>query len=205
MSEAEGVIKYRLTHHPSPLPEGAEITGLLDWFERCRARDLIGQDPARYDGYAYGNISVRAPRGFVISGTQTGGTRRLREDQLAWVESFDQDTNELIAGGPVRPSSEAMTHGQVYRALPDVGAVIHVHSPWLWEAATVLGLPATPKSAPYGTQAMAKAVDRLLRAPGGAQGIFAMGGHQDGVVAYGRDMDDAGQLLLATLARAENA
>ena len=132
MTEAEGVIKYRLDYAPSALPDGADLDGLMRWFRRCRERQLIGRDATRYDGFAYGNISVRAQRGFVISGTQTGGEHALGPDQLAWVVDFDIAQNRLRAGGPARPSSEAMSHGQVYRALPHAGAVIHVHSPRLW-------------------------------------------------------------------------
>ena len=204
MTDGEGVIKYRLDYVPSALPGDADLDGLMRWFRRCRERDLIGRDPERYDGSAYGNISVRAQRGFVISGTQTGGEPALARDQLAWVVDFNVAENRLRAGGPARPSSEAMSHGQVYRALPHAGAVIHVHSPLLWGSATALELPATPPSAAYGTPAMAAAVHALLLADlNQSGGVFAMGGHEDGIVAYGSNVDEAGQRLLDCLARAE--
>ncbi len=203
VSDTEGVVKYTLDYRASALPGDADIDGLFDWFSRCRQRRLIGRDPERYDGYAYGNISVRAARGFVISATQSGGEPALAADRLAWVEDFDIAANRLRAGGPARPSSEAMTHGQVYRALPAVGAVIHVHSPLLWRLATRLGIPVTPPSAAYGTPAMATAVERLLRADTTPTGLFAMGGHEDGVVAYAATIDAAGRHLFTALDRAE--
>ena len=204
MTEAEGVIKYRLDYAPSALPDGVDLAGLRHWFRRCRERKLIGRDPMRYDGYAYGNISVRAPRGFVISGTQTGGEPSLGGDQLAWVIDFDIGRNHLQAGGPARPSSEAMSHGQVYRALPHAGAVLHVHSPRLWHKAEDLHMPITPPTAAYGTPAMAAAVEALLLANRGRRsGVFAMGGHEDGIVAYGGDIDEAGEELFDCLQRAK--
>jgi hypothetical protein len=203
MQDVEGVIKYQLDYVPSPLPADADLDGLARWFLRCRERELIGRDPARYGGYAYGNISVRTQRGFVISGTQTGGSPELGRNQLAWVVDFDVAANRLRAGGPAAPSSEAMSHGQVYRALAHAGAVIHVHSPMLWRRAADLGLASTPPTAAYGTAAMAAAVETLLLADLNRDaGVFAMGGHEDGIVAYGRDLDTAGQLLIETLDRA---
>ena len=204
MKQTEGVIKYQLDYQPSPLPPGADLRGLFRWFRVCREAGLIGRDPGRYDGYAYGNISVRAGVGFVISGTQTGGEAQLTPELLAWVEDFDIVANRLRAGGPARPSSEAMSHGQVYRAIPAVGAVIHVHSPHLWHAATGLNLPTTPRSIAYGTPAMATAVEDILRAdPDEAAGLFVMGGHEDGIVAYGPEIDVAGAQLLDALRRAQ--
>ena len=58
----------------------------------------------------------------------------------------------------------------------------------------------TPPDAAYGTPAMVTAVDRLLRATP-SQGLFAMGGHEDGIVAYGTDLDAAGAQLVDALAR----
>ena len=201
MTETEGVIQYRLDHQAGELPAGVDYRGLFEWFRRCREQGLIGQDPARYDGYAFGNISVRASRGFVISGTQTGGMPALGEDDLAWVVDFDTGSNRLRSLGPSRPSSEAMTHGEVYRHLPAINAVIHVHSPAIWHAARTLGLPCTPAEAGYGTPEMAHEVAaRLARQPDG--GVLVMGGHEDGVIAYGRDMAAAGKRLFDALSDA---
>jgi hypothetical protein len=202
MNSLEGVLQYRLEHRRGDLPPDAVLDPLFRWFRACRSRGLIGRDPARYDGLAFGNISVRAATGFVISGTQTGGRESLGPDDLAWVLDFDAAHNRLTATGPARPSSEAMTHGQVYRALPAVNAVIHVHSPEIWARAAALGLPVTGRAAGYGTPEMAAEVERLLAPPAGVPGMIVMGGHVDGVISYGADMDTAGELLLAALARA---
>jgi len=204
MTETEGVIKYRLAYAPGELPPGADLDDLFRWFRRCRAEGLIGRDPARYDGIAYGNISRRLAHGFVISGTQTGGKAALSKRDLAWVTACDAAGNRLEASGPARPSSEAMTHAQVYQTLAGVNAVIHAHSPLIWRNAALLRLPTTAASAAYGTPAMAAEVARLLTAGlAEGSGLFVMGGHEDGVVAYGQDMDSAGDLLFTTLSRAD--
>jgi ribulose-5-phosphate 4-epimerase/fuculose-1-phosphate aldolase len=200
---AEGVIQYRLDYSPGPLPAACDPAPLLHWFRWCRDRGLVGQDPTRYGGYAVGNLSLRAAIGFVISCTQTGGTPELGRGDLAWVQEFDAAHNRLRATGPCRPSSEAMTHGELYRALPWVGAVIHVHTPDLWLHAAELGIPVTDPAAGYGTPEMAaQAVALATAADTGRHGIFAMGGHEDGIVAYGATMDLAGARLADALSAA---
>jgi len=203
MAETEGVIRYQLDYRPGRLPPEADLAGLFRWFSRCRDRRLIGREPGLYAGLAYGNISVRTFRGFIISGTQTGGKPRLTPDDLAWVEDLSPEHNRVRAGGPARPSSEAMTHGQIYLELPAVAAVIHAHSPVIWRRAQALGMPMTPAEAAYGTPEMADEVKRLLGATRDSEGAFAMGGHEDGIVTYGPDMDSAGNRMLDLLAQAE--
>ncbi|MGB5465310.1 MAG: hypothetical protein WBM84_04430, partial [Sedimenticolaceae bacterium] len=83
-------------------------------------------------------------------------------------------------------------------------AVIHIHSPAIWRQAQALQLPMTAPFARYGTPQMAQAVERLLMVdPGATQGVFVMGGHEDGVVSYASGIDTAGELLLALQERAE--
>ena len=202
MAESEGVIRYQLDYLPGNLPQELDLSGLLLWFGRCRAQGLIGQDPARYHGFAYGNISTRAKHGFVISGTQTGGMPGLSPQDLAWVQDFDPAQNRLKATGPARPSSEAMTHGQIYRAAPAANAVIHAHSGLVWRQARALGLALTSPEVGYGTPEMATEVERLLVSAPGDSGVFAMGGHQDGIIAYAANMDTAGILMLDLFGRA---
>jgi ribulose-5-phosphate 4-epimerase/fuculose-1-phosphate aldolase len=202
MVDTEGVIQYQLNYEPGELPADFNPAPLFEAFRACRSRNLIGQSSERYGGYAYGNLSSRTDPGFVISGTQTGGLADLSLSRLAWVTDFDATSNRLTATGPARPSSEAMSHGEVYRAAPGVGAVIHVHSPGLWQNAAQLGLPTTDPAAGYGTPEMAREVHRLLSEQP-EEGVLAMGGHDDGIIAYAADMAAALALLLAASRLAE--
>ena len=73
-----------------PFDKSREINA---WRKILYMTQLIGQDPARYGGFGYGNISQRlAPfdaaerqRRFVISGTQTGELADLTEEHYATV------------------------------------------------------------------------------------------------------------------------
>ena len=101
------------------------------------------------------------------------------------------EQGRLIAEGPVKPSSEALTHGLLYALRPSIGYVVHVHSSEIWRAAGKLGLPGTDPSAAYGTPAMTEEVRRLLKGPlSGDTGVFVMLGHDDGVVSFGPDGED---------------
>ncbi|HEY8553409.1 MAG TPA: class II aldolase/adducin family protein [Burkholderiales bacterium] len=206
----EGVIKFDLAFTPdAALPE-AELRELIAWRTILWRLGLIGRDPARYGGAGFGNVSRRLPRPadarapwFAISGTQTGALPALAPRHFAIVTACDPERNRVEARGPIAPSSESLTHGMLYRLDPAVAFVLHVHAPEIWRAAAALGLPRTAPEAAYGTPAMAREIERLMRA--GAfdrEPVLVMGGHEDGVIAFGPSADAAGLALLATLAAA---
>ena len=210
----EGVIKFdlRFTRHaPLSLAPFAELN---HWRGVLWERELIGQDPSRYGGYSFGNVSQRLPdsvditgeRAFLISGSQTGHIATLDADHYAVVSHYDPARNSITAYGPIRPSSESLTHGMVYDQSYDIRVVLHVHSPVIWQAAERLSLPLTAASVEYGTSAMAQEVARLFQDSSVARKkLFAMGGHKDGIVAFGNTAEEAGVILLDTLEQSRTA
>jgi len=85
----------------------------------------------------------------------------------------------------------------IYDLDKELRAVLHVHSPEIWKAAASRNIPLTDASVEYGTPAMAQEVRRLFNESNVRQtGIFAMGGHEDGVVSFGPDVEQAGHILL---------
>ncbi len=210
----EGVIKFEYEHQREALPRESvadAICSLIAWREILALTGLVGQDRARYEGAGYGNVSVRlgrpgmglGRRSFVITGTQTSGKHCIGLDDFCVVERYDFDTNRVVSRGLAQPSSESMTHGAVYDLGPQIRCVLHAHTPVLWNRRRELRLPETSAQVPYGTPEMAREVQRLYR-----EGLFAerrvlaMGGHEDGIIAFGRSPEDAGQALLTWLARA---
>ena len=225
--EKEGVIKYRLDFTSAGAVDESALTALQQWRLTLYQLGLIGQDPERYGGLGYGNISqavsststrqsiddlperswsevdsisadaVQAARGFIISGTQTGELSELTPEHYALVKLCDPIENHIIAQGPIKPSSEALTHGAIYALSPEIQAVIHVHSPEIWSLRDRLLMPVTPMDIPYGTPGMAQAVQQLWQsgqlksAP-----VLAMGGHEDGIISFGRNMAEAGMAML---------
>lgn len=210
----EGVIKFGVEHQTCSLDRktyGALACRLTAWRELLALTGLVGRDPRRYEGAAYGNVSVRVGRpsaglgrrSFLITGTQTSGKRQITLDDLALVERYDFDRNNVSSRGRVRPSSESMTHGAAYDVGPHVRCVLHAHSPVLWRRAGELRIPRTDPSVPYGTPEMAREVQRLYRdGLFAGRRILAMGGHDDGILVLGKSLEEAGQVLLTWLARA---
>lgn len=200
--EHEGVIQFNLQWQQTGVVN-ADLTALSAWRGILWKLGVIGQDPELYNGADFGNVSQRqaSSEQFVISGSQTGHLEQAHERHYALVTDFDPETNRVIAEGPVQPSSEAMTHGVIYRLEISTNCVLHVHSPDIWNAATELNLPMTRPEVGYGTPEMAAEVNRLFNETDAREhGIFAMAGHQDGVVAFGPAPEIAGVTLIKTLA-----
>jgi ribulose-5-phosphate 4-epimerase/fuculose-1-phosphate aldolase len=204
--EREGVIKFTLEFRPGPPPAAAQLPELDAWRLIFRRLGLLGQDPRRYAGLGFGNLSRRAggslpAAAFIISGTQTGGLEQLTPADYVTVLSCDPDHNRVIASGPTHPSSEALSHGVLYQADPRIAWVMHLHCPDIFAAGSRLRLPTTDPGAPYGSPQMAAEIRRLSPAAGWP-GLLVMGGHEDGILAFGATAAATGTLVMATLATA---
>jgi L-ribulose-5-phosphate 4-epimerase len=111
--------------------------------------------------------------------------------------------NRLESCGLCKPSSESLTHASVYAQDNAIQAVIHAHNPEIWKHTVALNLPHTTADIPYGTVEMATAVEQLFQSGKLAEiSLFTMLGHEDGVVAFGRNMEEAAWELISHLARA---
>lgn len=210
--EREGVIRFRADHVEDELPGelATALRPLLPWRRTLRSKNLLGEEPDRYGGYGFGNVSVRvrpfaAPpcrRAFLVSGSQTSGLGRVGLEEFALVDAYDFDANRVASRGMVAPSSESLSHAAIYELSPDVRAVLHVHAPGLWSRGRAAGLPVTDGQVEAGTPQMAYEIERLGDQLSLEQrGVVVMGGHRDGILAFGRDPDQAGERLLAALAR----
>lgn len=203
----EGVIKFGLRHRrtdnrfgPATLRALRELNG---WRHRLWQLGFIGQDPARYGGAGFGNVSVRLGSGpaFVITATQTGGKAHLSNDDYVEVSAWDIARNQVTSFGPSLPSSESLTHAAIYEAAASVVFVFHVHAPQLWRARARLDLFETP-AVDYGTIEMARSLNGFARNPSARGRLIAMPGHEDGIICFAATSDDAGGALIRAHARA---
>ena len=201
----EGVIQFELVHRHTPLV-GLECDASRElgaWREILRRLQLIGQSDGRYHGLGFGNLSCRIPpwsggaRRFVITGSQTGRLDRLSTADYAVVDRCDG--HRVVSHGETVPSSESTTHGVIYELAHHVRWVFHGHSPEIWNADE---WPTTHASAGYGTAAMADEVRNLWRTSVLPEvRLLVMGGHEDGVISFGRSPDAALAPLVRALAR----
>jgi L-fuculose-phosphate aldolase len=142
-----------------------------------------------------GNISVRCPEGDRMLITPSGrDCRFLGERDLTLV-----DLESGRAEGRWKPSSEWRLHVAIYRARPDVNAVIHHHATWtsavavarrtipvLIDEAADLG-PVPPVAyAPSGSEALAEVAAAQFSQ--GSNGVLLV---NHGAVVVGRDLREA--------------
>ena len=193
--EQEGVVKYTVRHETARITLPPAISDLFVWRQRLRALDLIGADA---QGVGYGNLSVRpySSPTFFITCTQSSGLAQVDQRHFTRVTVVDLDRNFLRSVGEQPPSSEALTHAALYQVNGAIASVVHVHSRRLWEAHRHR-LPTSRDEVAYGTPEMGYEMIRLhKRAALGRQGVIVMGGHQDGVIAFGPSVEAAaGEIL----------
>jgi ribulose-5-phosphate 4-epimerase/fuculose-1-phosphate aldolase len=196
----EGYCKFTPRRAGTAEFEAALLADLNRWRQRLAALKLIGQyEAGEWAGVGYGNLSGRSAGGFVITATRTGGLPALGPEHYTEIVAVDVDRNtvEFRAVGPqASPSAECMTHAMFYEADAAVGAVIHVHALEFWRR-LLNRVPTTAPEVEYGTPAMAREILRLYRESDlPAVKLAAMAGHEEGVIAFGRNLDEAGAVLL---------
>jgi L-ribulose-5-phosphate 4-epimerase len=194
----EGVVKYRCDWEEADPVAAGNIAVLMTWRERLHSWGLIG---VYENGIGFGNVSVRLGNScqFVISGTQTAHLRDLGPESYCTVTEFNLEQNFLGCRGPVQASSESLTHAALYLQREDVGGIIHVHNPKLWQQ-LLFKIPTTRKEIPYGTPQMALEMFRLFEEEDLAERkILAMAGHEDGIICFGSTLDEAGKVLSAVI------
>ena len=194
----DGVIKYHFEFHPSEVLDPSLWGDIEAVRGRLFALGLIG---VTEDGIGFGNISQRkGGDSFVITGTQTGDRPLLSAEHYALVEEYDDREFYLKSSGKIKPSSEALTHGTLYRLSPKIGAVIHVHSLALWAFMLKENYLKTEK-VEYGSIEMIDEVNRIFSSLDPlTHPKFVMAGHEEGIMVFGENLQKAEFTLYALIA-----
>lgn len=190
----EGYIKFQLHRTDGPAPDFDGVAGLIAMRNKLRELGWIGvyED----SGIGFGNVSIRVSGGFVVSGSSTGQIEVADSSHFTLVTDYNIAENAVWCTGPVDASSESLTHAMVYACSPEIGAVIHIHHLDWWED-LLYTVPTTDEDVPYGTPEMAEEVRLLYDAgPLKRNRILAMGGHREGILAFGKDLADAWGVLM---------
>jgi L-fuculose-phosphate aldolase len=178
-----------MASHPAPLRpldihRRRLLQQLLDGGRRLAETSLIR---ARS-----GNVSVRLGDGLLIT---AAGAR------LGSLVPADIVEVERLGERAPHASSETATHAAVYARRPEVGAVVHTHSPYA-TAWSTLGLPLPLALEEAGYYRMGDVVPVAAHAPGGSPQLAtgaadALGGaaavllERHGALAVGPDLDIA--------------
>ena len=92
--------------------------------EICHAAHQVAQ--AGWVAANDGNLSARCPDGHVLI-TPSGLYKGDVTPELLLELTLEGD---VVSPGPLPPSTETPMHLAVYRARPEVGGVVHTHSPY---------------------------------------------------------------------------
>jgi hypothetical protein len=195
----QGFVKFNCHWSQSgPVISDEQFEIINNWRDILFNMDLIG---AYENGVAFGNISMRinGTNQFVITGSATGEIPELEPGHYVKVNSFNIDDNAVQCVGPLKASSESLTHAAIYLADPGANAVIHVHCIDLWNE-IIHKVPTTNPSMDYGTIALAKDIFRLFKESDVIEKrIIVMAGDRAGIITFGHDMDEAANVLLSYL------
>ncbi len=186
--ESEGVVKYEVQHQSIPSEKFIGYKKLEALRRRLHALGLIGEQ----DGIGYGNISMRdrKSKSFFITATQTGSHSNLSAKYYTEISSYDFDAFKVISQGDYPPSSEALSHAMIYELAPEISVVIHIHSLTLWKFLIEKDILFTTAS--YGTAKMIEEIDALYQTHDPLiYNAFVMRGHREGVMVFGRDLEEA--------------
>ncbi|MBI5326194.1 MAG: class II aldolase/adducin family protein [Ignavibacteriae bacterium] len=189
----EGVIKFRCHwNKDKPLPLNI-LNDIIHWRNHLFSINFIGADN---DGIGFGNLSIRyKDNQFIISGSQTSINEKADEKDFTLVTSFDIEKNLIQCKGPVKASSESLTHAAIYSVCKEANAVIHIHNLNLWEKLKNK-VPTTPDYAEYGTPELAQEIIKLFETSDIInKNILVMGGHPEGIISFGRSLEEAIQVI----------
>jgi len=181
------IVKFVTQFVGKQIPDDNRIEELRQWAKIFHAKNLA----PIVNGVSCGNFSFRLRLGednFVITASQMGYDKELPEDGFVLVKDCDFEKGIITAVGAREPSSESMMHFAIYRAYPEVQAILHGHSPEILANSKKLNLVETLKKEPYGTAALAQSVIKVLN----ESNFVVMKGH--GFVAVGKTLNEAGQL-----------
>lgn len=168
--------------------------------------DLVEIDLIRMSS---GNISTRLPDGTVAI-TPSG----VLYSQLQPEDIVIMDLEAQVLDGEYKPSSEWQLHAEIYKALPEVGAVVHVHSRYAIALGAVaveipvcgieileMGgpIPVAPYTTP-GTREVGLGAAGIFQERPGLRSLLLQ---NHGMVAVGKDLLDAYQSAYKTETGAE--
>jgi len=195
MNLTDGIIKFNFQWLIKDLSEWDKLSELIYYRNLLAKGGSIG---VYRNGISYGNISIRfnASNKFIISGSGTGKIKVAGRKHFSLVSAADIKKNKIKCEGNTAASSESLTHYVIYKLSKSNNCVIHIHNLNLWKR-LFNKVPTTSGDIPYGTPEMADEIKRLWKEMNlKNDNIFVMGGHEEGIVVFGKNLKDTYDLLM---------
>jgi ribulose-5-phosphate 4-epimerase/fuculose-1-phosphate aldolase len=120
------------------------------------------------------------------SGIDKSNMKVIGQDIL-YIKGYNSENNHIEVSvpskvNPKRASVDAIEHWMIYKAHPEVGAIVHIHA-WMD------GVQATEINYPCGSIELAETVAELVKeSDNPAQTVIGLKNH--GLTITGRDLDD---------------
>jgi ribulose-5-phosphate 4-epimerase/fuculose-1-phosphate aldolase len=194
----DGYIKFNCDWQKAEPVSIDRLVEINKWRDKLYSLGLVGAyDTEPNKGIGFGNISIRSKGNtFIITGSATGNFDNLSQDHYVLVTDYSFEKNSLTCKGPIKASSESLSHAVIYECSPKTNAVIHIHNIGLWKK-LINKVPTTHKDVAYGTPAMANEIRRLFSESNvSREKILVMAGHEEGIITFGKTLDEAGKILL---------
>ena len=136
----EGYIKFNCKWiKDKPILTANKLFEINKWRDKLYKLGLIG---AYDNGIGFGNISIRFKKNtFIITGSATGNLHVMNENHYVLVNKYNLAKNSLTCKGPIKASSESLSHAIIYECSSDTNAVIHIHNIHIWKKFFYCQLP----------------------------------------------------------------
>lgn len=192
--DEKGGIKFDCRWTETEIKAFSGFKEMNDCRNKLHELHLIGV----YDnGIGYGNVSIKNSEGLFISGSSTGQFEKTELRHYSKITGFNIQENRIDCSGPLKASSESLSHVILYELSERIGAIIHVHNKDLWQK-LIYTVPTTSQNAKYGTPEMAMEIRRLYwETTLPEEKILVMAGHEEGIISFGETIVEAMDVLLA--------
>ncbi len=192
----EGYLKFNCHFKKTKPISNEKIKKLNQYRQKLYELGLVG---AYTNKIGYGNLSERNNKTIIITGTATGNYKTLDNTCYSRLTNYNIKKNEIFCTGPVKASSESMTHIALYECSKNIGAIIHVHDLKMWKK-YLNKLPTTSKTATYGTPELADDIKRLYKTKDFKEKKIAiLSGHKEGIIAFGKNLKEAYDTIISYL------
>ena len=191
MNPDEGYIKFNLNWKEISFDfKDQDFIYINSCREKLFKMNLIGAYP---NGIGFGNLSIRYKKNeFIISGSATGNFKHLSKEHYSLVKDYAISKNSIHCEGLTKASSESLSHAAIYESNLNVAGIIHIHNKDMWNK-YLYELPTTDTRAEFGTPEIAAEIQRLANHD---SGMIIMGGHPEGIISYGKSLNNAKETIL---------